>query len=657
MTDIKQYEPLWGSWYVDEQLGEGSFGKVYKVHKEEFGKNYDAAVKIISIPQSEADILQAKSEGLNDESARSYFQAFVSDIIQEIDFMSEFRGNSNIVSLEDHKVIEKNDRIGWDILIRMELLTTLSAHITKKPLSQADVVKLGIDICHALELCSMKHAIHRDIKPDNIFISPYGDYKLGDFGIARQIERTMSGLSKKGTYTYMAPEVFKGMEYGSSVDMYSLGIVMYRFLNKNRTPFLPDFPNPITPHDRDEALQKRMSGELLPQIKDIDSELNNIVLKACAYERNDRFKNISEMKIALESLKGFEIPSSFTIQTKTQESDNEAEINEHTAEIKDDKLCEKTPIIISNDFEADNTEKTRGIFSINKNEHTVKIQDSNNDKFSVPDETVNFIAKIGGFCSIILAALSFFSGDSSRTITFFSLYALCSTQCLCKFKNKIFNAIFIFFLVAYNIFSISVNFYLYDYSFLILALSLISSTIVGINEKMYRISLYSVILTFALGIFILLSRVSTATHYAYVFGMAGVPVLMLLTLPTSLLLASKTETGFSLLATLHFFPLITYIIYILFARLYSNESFLFYIVNANFINISPENFSWWHYGRFLGVLIQATNIFVLSMMNIMVTLPEKFLYFYKKESRKKIFFMTLIFVFLLAIGLVILNLM
>ena len=173
MTDIKQYEPLWGSWYVNEQLGEGAFGKVYRVHKEEFGRSYEASVKIISIPQSEDDILQA----------------FVTDIIQEVDLMSMFRGNSNVVSLEDHKVIEKKGEIGWVIIIRMELLQTLSSYITKKPMTQAEVIKLGIHICHALELCAKHNTIHRDIKPDNIFVSQYGDYKLGDFGIARQIER------------------------------------------------------------------------------------------------------------------------------------------------------------------------------------------------------------------------------------------------------------------------------------------------------------------------------------------------------------------------------------------------------------------------------------------------------------------------------------
>jgi serine/threonine protein kinase len=300
MTDIKQYEPLWGSWYVDSMIGEGSFGKVYKARREEFGKTYYSVVKIISVPQNETDLRQMRSEGMDEASARSYFHAFVEDIVQEIDLLSEFRGNSNIVSFEDHKVIEKPGEVGWDILIRMELLASLTDYVHEKPFAAKDVIKLGIHICQALELCARKNTIHRDIKPDNIFVSQFEEYKLGDFGIARQIERTMSGLSKKGTYTYMAPEVFAGQEYGANVDTYSLGIVMYRFLNQNRTPFLPAFPEPITPRDRDTALQRRMKGEALPAIPGVSPAVNAIISKACAYDRRRRFASPAEMREALD---------------------------------------------------------------------------------------------------------------------------------------------------------------------------------------------------------------------------------------------------------------------------------------------------------------------------------------------------------------------
>lgn len=82
--------------------------------------------------------------------------------------------------------------------------------------------------------------LYTGIKPSNIFVSDNGDFKLGDFVVARTLEKTSSGLSKKGTYTYMAPEVFRGESYGASVDTYSLGIVMYKLLNNNLEPLRKD---------------------------------------------------------------------------------------------------------------------------------------------------------------------------------------------------------------------------------------------------------------------------------------------------------------------------------------------------------------------------------------------------------------------------------
>jgi len=361
MSDIKQYEPLWGAWHVDSFIGEGSYGKVYKVRREEFGKTYYSAVKIISIPQSNADVRAIQGEGMDEASSRSYFHAFVADIVQEIDLMNEFRGNSNIVSFEDHKVIEKTGEIGWDILIRMELLTSLSDYVMDHPPTQAEIIKIGVDICRALELCARKKTIHRDIKPDNIFVSQYGHFKLGDFGIARQIERTVSGLSKKGTFTFMAPEVFKGDEYGANVDMYSLGIVLYRLLNHNRTPFLPDFPAVIRPSDRDKALQLRMSGEPLPQIKGVDPALNAIILKACDYNRKARFASPTIMREALEAVAsdGSFVNVHIPIQSAS-ERDRVASNNDNQ---RDEYVNQSQSAVIADDM----MNATEGVYTISPN--------------------------------------------------------------------------------------------------------------------------------------------------------------------------------------------------------------------------------------------------------------------------------------------------
>ena len=115
----------------------------------------------------------------------------------------------------------------------MELLSSL-VNKTADSFSEAETVKIGMDICNALELCQKAKIIHRDIKPSNIFVNANGDYKLGDFGIAKVLSGATSGMSKKGTYSYMAPEIYKCEPANYTSDIYSLGVVLYKLLNKNR---------------------------------------------------------------------------------------------------------------------------------------------------------------------------------------------------------------------------------------------------------------------------------------------------------------------------------------------------------------------------------------------------------------------------------------
>lgn len=195
----------WPEWKIISKIGEGSFGRVYKAQRTEKGRSFYSAIKIITIPASKGELDSVRSESGDERSVRGYFENLVEECIQEVSTMEYFRGNSHIVSVEDYKVMEYLDEIGWDIFIRMEYLTSFMEYYAGKNLTEKEVMKLGIDLCKSLEYCGQLHIIHRDIKPENIFVSRFGDFKLGDFGIARELEKTMSTLSKKGTYSYMAP--------------------------------------------------------------------------------------------------------------------------------------------------------------------------------------------------------------------------------------------------------------------------------------------------------------------------------------------------------------------------------------------------------------------------------------------------------------------
>ena len=290
-------------WKIVREIGEGSYGKVFEICKTDYGITTRSALKVIRIPHSISDIRTALNEGMDEQSVTTYFQGFVDEIVQEIAIMSSLKSHPNIVSYEDHCVLNHNGEIGWDILIRMELLTPLEEYLGNHKLSENDIIHMGKNLCDALSFCQKKGMIHRDIKPENIFISETGQFKLGDFGVARTVEKTTGGLSKKGTESYMAPEVYLNQPYGSGVDIYSLGLVLYRFMNNNRLPFLPPLPQPITFADRENALSRRMKGEALPAPVNASKEFADIILKACAYKPEERYRTAADMLEDIHNLK------------------------------------------------------------------------------------------------------------------------------------------------------------------------------------------------------------------------------------------------------------------------------------------------------------------------------------------------------------------
>lgn len=298
----KKFEPIFGEWRIVKEIGEGSYGKVFEIERTDFGYSYKAALKVISIPQSESELDCALGTGMDVDSTTTYFGGIVNELNEEFRLMSKLKGNSNVVSYEDHKVFRRSNGIGWDIFIRMELLTPLMRYSRQHPFGEYDVIRLGIDICKALELCRKHNIVHRDIKPENIFVSDDGQFKLGDFGIARSMEQTTGIVGKKGTYNYMAPEVYKGEAYGACVDIYSLGIMLYRYMNNGRLPFQPLPPTQLSPSDNERAIFRRVNGEKIPAPINAGEHLRRIILKACAYRPEDRYLSPSEMRADLEAI-------------------------------------------------------------------------------------------------------------------------------------------------------------------------------------------------------------------------------------------------------------------------------------------------------------------------------------------------------------------
>ena len=293
---MDQINKIWPKWHTVELIGRGAFGEVYKVKREELGETFYSAVKVIRIPRDDGEVREFLSEGQTSQSIRFYYESIAKGLMNEIKVLEQLKSAGNVVNIEEFEILEKEDGIGWDVYIRMELLRNLNEYRQGRQMHWQEVEKLGMDICKALEYCEQCRIIHRDIKPSNIFVDNYGNFKLGDFGIARQLEKTQSTLSQKGTEMYMAPEVRFGDRKSSyNVDIYSLGLVMYRLLNRNKMPFEPLDRDMLTYQDREEALSRRLRGDRLPLPADAPTGLGQIIIRACEAERDRRYQRASEM--------------------------------------------------------------------------------------------------------------------------------------------------------------------------------------------------------------------------------------------------------------------------------------------------------------------------------------------------------------------------
>ena len=291
---------LWPEWEIDSSIGSGAYGTVYKIKRQDIGGTYYSALKVISFPRNKRELNQLYNQNMTDSQIAKYYQQMAIEVSKEFAMMERLKGNTNIVSYEDHKIVPHKNNLGWDILIRMELLTPLSEYMKRYAINEKEACKLGIDICNALILCERENIIHRDIKPGNIFVSDFGDYKLGDFSIAKYIEQKIDNTVVQGTYAYMAPEVYNQKGYDFTIDIYSLGLILYQILNRMCRPFQPLSSEKPSLEILEIATQKRLNLQILPKPIDASSMMTSIILKACAYNPQKRYRNAEEFQKALQ---------------------------------------------------------------------------------------------------------------------------------------------------------------------------------------------------------------------------------------------------------------------------------------------------------------------------------------------------------------------
>ena len=294
----KQYsEEKYGRKYI-RKIGSGSNGRtgVYLTEKRLASITEDSALKVVCVIERRGTPDDYTPEEM--DFFRDQRKKLIDSSVAEVAIMQKLGDSKNIVSYLDFDAIDyqNEESFGTDLAIRMQLLHNLAETMEQKEFSWQEIIRIGMHLCNALRECHENRIIHRDIKPANIFYDEGDVYKLGDFGVSKILRHSLTENAPIGTFSYAAPEQVKGDNYDHRIDIYSLGLVLYELANHNRLPFAK------TSQAQTSEINKRLHHtEKLPAPPDIPKRLSAVIVKACSYSPDDRYKSAHAFYEALRA--------------------------------------------------------------------------------------------------------------------------------------------------------------------------------------------------------------------------------------------------------------------------------------------------------------------------------------------------------------------
>ena len=267
-----------GPYEVLSQLGSGAMGVVYLAQDVRLPRKI--ALKVLP------------SQFTNDKDRLRRFQ-------QEARAASALN-HPNILTVHE---VEQRDGLHY---IATEFVdgVTLRQHMQARQMSLDEVLNISIQVASALQAAHAAGIAHRDIKPENIMIRSDGYIKVLDFGLAKLTENELSPAAAEtnpgvvmGTPRYMSPEQARGLDVDLRTDIFSLGTVIYELVT-GKLPFEGD-----TTSDVIAALIKDEPESMRSRVPELPVEFEQVVSKALAKERGQRYQTIGEFASALQELK------------------------------------------------------------------------------------------------------------------------------------------------------------------------------------------------------------------------------------------------------------------------------------------------------------------------------------------------------------------
>lgn len=287
MSAPKLISPLLDGYIMGEPFSQHAGVSCCPAMKNDADDRY--LVKIISNPASQTQLEALLLTGAcsNAQAANDYFKSKADDVVEDIKILKKLSEAEGFLPFKDYQVVPmENGENGYDVYILCDYRRTLERQFQREPMTHLAAINLGLDICSALSVCRRAGYLYVDLKPSNIHIINGKEFRIGDLGFIKQDSIKYASFPDKYRSAYTAPEISDAFScLNTTVDIYALGLILYRAYNGGQLPFTGD----VAP------------AEKFAPPEFADYEMSEIILKACDPDPEQRWQDPMQMGQALVS--------------------------------------------------------------------------------------------------------------------------------------------------------------------------------------------------------------------------------------------------------------------------------------------------------------------------------------------------------------------
>ena len=285
MPELKHISPMLDGFVTGQAISSHDGVCCYPAIREDTAEKY--IVKVIAIPASavQTEALLLTGAFSDPEAVKEYYRELAEGVQKEANILSELSQLEGFLGYEQVQIAATEEGDGFEVYLLCPYRKSVETIMSKEPLTHLAIVNMGLDLCNALAACRRAGFVCADLKPSNIFHDDKNGYRIGDLGFVALTGLRYASLPSKYCSCYTAPEARDPMaELNATIDIYSLGLVLYAAYNGGTLPRLED----------------GSADTSAPPVY-ADYEMAEIILKACATDPAARWQEPAQIGQALVS--------------------------------------------------------------------------------------------------------------------------------------------------------------------------------------------------------------------------------------------------------------------------------------------------------------------------------------------------------------------